>query len=109
MTQNAIQMTNTMLLSPNQRHPVRSIWQQRSASEERLWSRITWAFTGYWILFVAGAFLGHKELNAVGGVLVLGVLAWILLERLWVRIDAVVMASLAAATCLPLLQVLFTS
>jgi hypothetical protein len=58
--------------------------------------------------FVAGAFLGHKELNAVGGVLVLGLLAVVLLERLWVRMDAIVMASLAAATFLPVLQVLFT-
>lgn len=98
-----------MLLSPGQGRLTRSIWQQRSASGETLWSWITWAFTAYWILFVAGAFLGHKQLNAVGGVVVLGVLAWVLLERLWVRMDAVVMASLAAATCLPLLQILFTS
>lgn len=110
MTQNATQMTNTMLLSPGQGRPTRNIWQQRSASGEVIWSRITWAFTAYWILFVAGAFLGHKQLNAVGGVVVLGVLVFgVLFERLWVRIDAVVMASLAAATCLPLAQVLFTS
>jgi O-Antigen ligase len=109
MIQNAKQMSNTMLLSLGQGRLTRNIWQQRSASGEAIWSWITWAFTAYWMLFVAGAFLGHKQLNAVGGVVVLGVLALVLLERLWVRMDAVVMASLAAATCLPLLQLLFTS
>lgn len=103
-------MTNTMLLRPGQGHPIWSIWQQRSASGETIWSWITWAFTVYWIFFVGGAFLHQKQLNAVGGVVVLGVLIFgVLFERLWVRVDAVVMASLAAATCLPLSQLLFTS
>ena len=42
----------------------------------------------------------------MGGVLVLGVLAWILVERLWVRLDAVVMACLVAAVFIPLAQTL---
>jgi O-antigen ligase len=109
MTQTVIPMTNARLLSPGQSGLTRNIWWQRSASGEAIWSWITWAFTAYWMLFVAGAFLGHKQLNAVGGVLVLGLLAVVLLERLWVRMDAIVMASLAAATFLPLLQVLFTT
>jgi hypothetical protein len=110
MTQNEIPVTNTMLLRPVQGQPIRSIWQQRSASGETIWSWITWAFAAYWILFVAGAFLHQKQLNSVGGVVVLGVLiCGVLFERLWVRVDAVVMASLVAATCLPLAQVLFTS
>jgi hypothetical protein len=86
-----------------------SIWQLESVNGEVIWSWIAWAFTAYWILFVAGAFLGRKELNAVGGVIVLGVLAWAVIERLWVRLDAVVVASLTAAACLPLLQFMVSS
>jgi hypothetical protein len=81
-----------------------NVWQFVTARGEALWAWITAAFTLYWILFVAGAFLGRKELNAVGGVVVLGVLAWMILERLWVRLDAVVLACLAAAAAIPLLQ-----
>jgi hypothetical protein len=81
-----------------------NVWQLASAKSETIWAWITVAFTAYWILFVAGAFLGRKELNAVGGVVVLGVLAWLILERLWVRLDAVVLACLAAAAVIPLLQ-----
>lgn len=87
----------------------RNIWQLRSANGEAIWSWITWAFTAYWILFVAGAFLSRKELNAIGGVLILGVLAWVMLERLWVRLDAVFMASLTGAACLPVLQIMVSS
>src|ERR1700761_8631793 len=86
-----------------------NIWQLRTAKGEALWSWITWAFTAYWILFVAGAFLNHKALNAVGGVIVLSMLAWLLLERLWVRLDAVVMASVASAVCLPIVQIMASS
>jgi hypothetical protein len=71
---------------------------------EAIWTWIVWAFTAYWILFVAGAFLGQKQLNEMGGVVVLAVLAWAILERLWVRLDGVVLASLAAAVLIPLLQ-----
>jgi len=85
--------------------PGRNIWQLRSANGEVLWVWITWAFTMYWILFVAGAFLGRKDLNSLGGVIILGVLAWVLTERLWVRLDAVVVTSLIAAVFLPLLQI----
>jgi hypothetical protein len=83
-----------------------SIWQLRSASGDVVWGWIAAAFTAYWILFVAGAFLSHKELNSVGGVLILGLLAWFVLERLWVRLDAVVVASLSAAIAIPLLQLM---
>jgi hypothetical protein len=85
---------------------MRSIWPLQSANGETVWAWIAAAFTGYWMLFVAGAFLGHKELNSVGGILVLGILAWFVLERLWVRLDAVVIASLTAAVAIPLLQLL---
>ncbi len=95
-------MQTISFLPHAQSHP--SIWQVRAASGEVLWSRITWAFTAYWIIFVAGAFLGRKSLNEVGGVFVLATLACLVLERLWVRVDAVVLASLASAVCLPLLQ-----
>jgi hypothetical protein len=81
-----------------------TIWQVRSASGDAVWAWIAAAFTLYWTLFVSGAFLNHKELNSVGGVLVLAVLAWFVLERLWVRLDAVVVASIVAAVAIPLLQ-----
>jgi hypothetical protein len=76
---------------------------------EVLWSWITWAFAAYWVLFVAGAVLDRKELNVVGGIVVLGVLACTLLERLWVSLDAVVIASLIAAACVPVVQYLVSS
>ena len=84
----------------------RNVWQLRSATGNELWAWITAGFTAYWILFVAGAFLGRKELNAIGGVVILAVLTWIILERLWVRLDAVVIASLIAAGGIPLLQLI---
>ncbi|MBV8808247.1 MAG: hypothetical protein JO033_06190 [Acidobacteriaceae bacterium] len=83
-----------------------NIWRLRSANGNDLWTWIAGAFTSYWILFVTGAFLGRKELNAVGGAVILAVLAWIILERLWVRVDAVVVASLMAAGGIPLLQLI---
>ncbi len=87
-------------------HEPQSIWRLRSASDEAVWLWIAAAFTLYWTLFVAGAFLNHKELNSVGGAFILVVLAWFVLERLWVRLDAVVIASLAAALAIPLLQLI---
>ena len=45
----------------------------------------------------------------VGGVVILSVLAWTLVERLWVRLDGVVIASLLAAGCVPLFQSLVSS
>jgi hypothetical protein len=86
-----------------------AFWQLGTAKGESIWAWITAAFTVYWILFVAGAFLGRKELNAVGGVLVLGILGWLFLERLWVRLDAVVIACFAAAAGIPLLQLVTSS
>jgi hypothetical protein len=108
MTPNATKITNTTISIPKP-NLIRSIWRHKSVAGEGLWSWITWAFTAYWMLFVGGAFLGHKELNAAGGMIVLGVLAWALLERLWVRLDAVVMASLFAALGLPVIQILVSS
>jgi O-antigen ligase len=108
MTPNAFKVSNRTTSIPLP-HLVRNIWHHKSVAGEGLWLWITWAFTAYWMLFVGGAFLGHKELNAAGGVFILGVLAWALLERLWVRLDAVVMASLFAAFFLPLIQILVSS
>jgi hypothetical protein len=105
MIQNTLSLLNTQLPA-RPRAASLNIWQFRSADGEKIWTWITWAFFAYWILFVAGAFLGRKELNEIGGVLILGVLAWIILERLWVRLDAVVVASLAAATFIPLMQLI---
>ena len=65
-------------------------------SGETLWRWIGWAFAAYWVLFASSALTGQRELNTVGGILVLAVLAWGVLERLWVKVDVVVLASLAA-------------
>jgi hypothetical protein len=108
MKENSIQIADFGMPSLDQGFN-RNIWQQRSVNGQALWSWITWAFAAYWILFVTGVFLSRKELNAVGGVVILCVLAWVLLERLWVRLDAVVVACLFAAVCLPVLQIIFST
>ena len=63
---------------------------------ETLWRWIGWAFAAYWILFASGAITLHKNFNTAGGIIVLAVLGWAAIERLWVRVDAVVLACLAA-------------
>ena len=63
---------------------------------EILWNWIGIGFIAYWSLFAVGSVTHQKDLNAVGGVLILAVLAWAVLERLWVAVDAVVFASVAA-------------
>jgi hypothetical protein len=108
MTGKAIPTTN-LLTSSSGSGVHRNIWRYRSADGQALWSWIAVAFTAYWILFVAGAVLNRKELNVFGGVVILGVLAWTLVERLWVRLDAVVIASLIAAACLPVVENLVSS
>jgi O-antigen ligase len=74
-------------------------------SGQAIWKKLAWAYAAYWTVFVAGAFLGHKEFNDIGGVIILGILCWTVLERLWVKVDSVFIASMAAAF-LPLLQVI---
>jgi len=68
----------------------------RTPDGELLWGWIGFAFMVYWFLFTWGSLSGARELNTVGGILILAVLAWAVLERLWVRVDAVVPASIAA-------------
>jgi MFS family permease len=80
-----------------------STFEIRSADGGLVWTWIAWAFAVYWVLFVAGAFLGQKQLNSLGGVIILCVLGWAALERLWVRVDSVFVASLGAAF-IPLLH-----
>lgn len=63
---------------------------------EILWNWIGFAFIAYWSLFAVGSLANQKALNTIGGVLVLAVLAWAALERLWVRVDGVVVASVGA-------------
>lgn len=71
---------------------------------ETLWRWIGWAFAAYWVLFASSALTGQRELNAVGGIFILAVLAWGAIERLWVKVDAVVLASVAAML-IPLIHV----
>jgi hypothetical protein len=66
-------------------------------SGEKLWAWIGWTFLAYWGLFVAGAVTGHKELNSVGGMMLLAVLAWGALDRLWVRADSQLYCSIDPA------------
>jgi hypothetical protein len=63
---------------------------------EILWNWIGIAFIAYWSLFAVGSITHQKELNTVGGVLILAVLAWAVLERVTVAVDGVVIASVAA-------------
>jgi hypothetical protein len=70
---------------------------------EMLWRWIGWAFAAYWLLFTWGALTHRKELNTVGGIIVLAVLGWAVVERLWVKVDGVVVACLAAML-LPLVR-----
>jgi O-Antigen ligase len=76
-------------------------------SGEQIWARIGWTFLAYWGLFVAGSVTDHKELNSIGGMMLLAVLAWSARDRLWVRLDSVAIASLAAAL-IPLLHFVWT-
>jgi hypothetical protein len=46
---------------------------------EAFWAWVAAAFTAYWFLVVTGAFLNRKEPNAVGGVVILGSLAFSIL------------------------------
>ncbi len=68
----------------------------RMPEGEILWNWIGIGFIAYWSLFAFGSVTHQKEFNTIGGVLILAVLAWAVLERLWVAVDGVVVASLAA-------------
>lgn len=72
---------------------------------EQLWSWIGWAFAGYWALVAVSALTHQRVLDTVGGVVIMAALAWALLERLWVKVDAAVVAALAAMF-LPVVQML---
>jgi hypothetical protein len=79
------------------------ISQSTAPDGEKLWAWIGWAFAGYWTLIAASALAHQRELNTLGGVLILAALAWALLERLWVKVDAAVLAAVAAML-VPLVQ-----
>lgn len=76
----------------------------RTPDGEILWTWIALAFVAYWAFFAWGSLTGATDSystalswpNTVGGLVVLAVLAWAVLERLWVKVDAVVLGSLAA-------------
>jgi hypothetical protein len=70
---------------------------------DKIWSWIGWTFLVYWSLFVAGVVTGHKQLNSAGGLILLAVMVWAALERLWIRVDGAAIASFAAAL-VPLLH-----
>lgn len=72
---------------------------------ERIWAWIGWAFAAYWTLVAVSALTHQREFNTLGGVLILAALAWALLERLWVNVDAAVLAAVAAMF-VPLVQML---
>jgi hypothetical protein len=74
----------------------------RAAAGEVAWRWLALAFGAYWTLFIFGAYSGRQELNDVGAVFILVALGWAIMERLWVRVDAIAIASFAAAL-IPLL------
>ncbi len=84
--------------------PCAPSWLQSPASET-LWRWIAFAFVAYWLLFVSSALHGHREANVIGGGLIVAVLFWAALERLWVRVDGVVVAAVAAML-IPVVQAL---
>ncbi|HMF74604.1 MAG TPA: hypothetical protein VK604_02985 [Bryobacteraceae bacterium] len=106
-------MTENTVSTPDIQAPGRdtsgrvSIWQLWSAKGETIWTWIAWAFAAYWILFTAGAFLNRRGLNELGGALILCILVWAVVDRLWVRVDAVSIASMATLS-LSLLQVIWS-
>jgi hypothetical protein len=69
----------------------------RTATGESAWRWIAMAFSLYWVCFAVGAYSGNRALNNVGAAIVLATLGGLALERLWVELDAVAMASVAAA------------
>lgn len=73
----------------------------RTPDGETIWYWIGVAFIAYWSLFTFGSLTHHRDLNTAGGIIVLTALAWAVFERLWVKVDAVVLAS-AAAMLIPL-------
>jgi hypothetical protein len=77
----------------------------RTPAGERIWVWIGWAFAAYWTLIAVSALTHQRELNTLGGVLILVALACALLERLWVQVDAAVPAAMAAML-LPVVQML---
>src|SRR3569833_439319 len=52
----------------------------RMPDGEILWNWIGIGFIAYWALFAVGSVTHQKELISVGGVLILAVLAWAVLE-----------------------------
>lgn len=69
----------------------------------RIWKSLAWAFSAYWLLFVASGLASRSDLNSVGAVFILLTMAWAILGRLWVKLDGVALAALAAAF-IPLLN-----
>jgi hypothetical protein len=85
-----------------------AIWTTMTVRGESIWRWLTVAYAAYWIFFIAGAYTNRPVLNNAGAVFILAALGWAVLERLWVRLDAVAIACIAAAI-LPLIVALATS
>jgi hypothetical protein len=85
----------------------RAIRTAATVRGESIWRWLAFAYAAYWIFFIAGAYTGRTALNNVGAVFILAALGWATVERLWVRVDAVAIACIAAAT-LPLVVALST-
>src|SRR6185437_3277143 len=85
-----------------------AIWTATTIRGESIWRWLAFAYAAYWIFFIAGAYTDRAALNNVGAIFILGALGWATLERLWVRVDAVAIACMAAAA-LPLIVASATS
>ena len=68
----------------------------QTSDSEVLWRWIAFAFGAYWTVFALSSLKGHREPNVIGGILILAVVAWAALERLWVKVDGVVLAAVGA-------------
>lgn len=79
-----------------------------TAPGESIWRWLAAAYALYWVFFIAGVYTDRNALNNVGAVFILAALGWATLERLWVRLDAVAIACIAAAA-VPLVVALTTS
>jgi hypothetical protein len=73
------------------------IWITKTVRGESIWRWLAFAYGAYWILFIAGAYMNRQALNNAGAVFILAALGWAALERLWVKLDAVAIACIAAA------------
>ncbi len=96
---------NTLELLERQTRSLPHPFTPRTPNGDVVWTWLVFAFAAYWLLFITGALTERRELNFAGAVIILVVLGWAALERLWVKVDGVVIASIAVGI-IPLISML---